>query len=63
MNHWRRNGAKLTRRKAIREYARSQLGTNPNARAVYNWVHGKIRRFYDVVPLNDVWPIRRRTPT
>lgn len=62
MNHWRSNSQKLTRRKAIRAYAREHLRTNPHARAVYDWAHAKIRRFYDVVPLGDVWRIGRTTP-
>lgn len=62
MSTWRRNINKLTRRKAIRAYARDRLRTNPHARSVYDWAHAKIRRFYDVVPLGDVWPNGRAAP-
>lgn len=60
--HWRRNGKKLSRRKAIREEARRRMQVNRddyNAQQVRDWAHQKIRRFYDVVPLCDVWPIRK----
>lgn len=62
MNHWRKNGAKLSKRKAIRVEVHKRLAANrddPNAWAMYHWVQGKIRRFYDVVPLSAVWPIKR----
>lgn len=60
--NWRRNGKKLSRRKAIREEASRRIQANrndDNAHQVRDWAHQKIRRFYDVVPLCDVWPIRR----
>jgi hypothetical protein len=56
---WRKNGKQLTLRKAIREEARRRIYANradQNARQVYDWAHGKIRRFYDVAPLSAVWP-------
>lgn len=61
--NWSRNGKQLTKRKAIRAEARKRLDLNhndQNAYQVYEWAHGKIRRFYDVVPLDDVWPINKK---
>lgn len=61
--HWRKNGQKLTKRKAIRAEARSRWFASGridrNAEQVYDWAHGKIRAFYDVAPLSVVWPINR----
>lgn len=58
--NWRKNGAKLTRRKAIRKEASRRMGLNrqdQSARDVYDWVQGKIKAFYRVAPLDVVWPI------
>ena len=61
---WRRNGRKYERRKAVREEARrrwlSSGRTDYNASQVYDWAHAKIRRFYDVVPLDYVHSWRRK---
>lgn len=62
--HWRRNGAKLSKRKAIREECHRRVCEDRDdqpARDVYRWVHVKIRRFYDHVPLDAVHRIRRAT--
>ena len=63
MINWRKNGKKLSRRKAIRAEARKRFQANRddrNASVVYDWAHAKIRRFYAVAPLLAVWPIPGR---
>lgn len=68
---WRKNGRKLSRRKAIRDEARSRMHAsrrNPegsvteyaNSLDVYLWARDKIRRFYDIAPMTEWWPILKK---
>lgn len=63
LDRWRKNGKKLSKRKLIREEARRRMRQEPlnyNVRQVYDWVHHKIRSFYDIAPLSVVWPLIRK---
>lgn len=57
---WRRNGAKLARRKAIKREAARRMRTDPAMAQMYNEVRDKIRRFYDIVPMTEWWPLSRK---
>lgn len=67
--NWRKNGKKLSRRKAIREEAARRMSSardNPDplphadAMCMYLWARDKIRRYYDVAPMSQWWPSPNR---